>query len=90
MDALERANRSKKRKQPPAPPRIEIYECDDWVRVYVDGKRVTDGHDLSVYQLTHEVLPALGITWKSVYFEGKDLGEYGDDFEGAVERARKS
>jgi hypothetical protein len=84
MNALERSKRQKK-----APPLVEVYECDDWVRVYVNGQIVVDGHSLSEYNLVNDILPALQIEVKSKYFEASDLGEFGDDFETAVENARK-
>lgn len=51
-------------------PQIVIRQCDDWVAVYKDGKRVWSTHSCSI----HDGLEALGIS-----FERVDLDDQLDD-----------
>ena len=49
--------------------RIDIRECDDWVALYKDGKKVEEGHSVP---LKH-ALEALGIEFNAVWLEVDEI-----------------
>ncbi len=54
--------------------KINIRECDDWVAVYKDGKKVWENHSCSL----KDGLDSLGIYFEHVYFEFSEMNEWGD------------
>ncbi len=42
-------------------PKIRIVSIDDWTAVYIDGKSVYQGHEISTHHLLFDVLPENGI-----------------------------
>jgi len=58
-------------------PDITIVEVDDWQVLYVDGKKVAEGH-----RLRHdEIMSAVGIKIKRRWYEDEDLCDFPDSLD---------
>lgn len=56
---------------------VKLYRVEDWEAVYFKGKCITQGHLVEL----EDVLPKLGIDFKSEYIEdANDLDDFGNSF----------
>lgn len=52
---------------------VTLAHCDDWVAMYVNGRKVRENHSLS----EHEILEALGISFDQRWLDDEWVEEHG-------------
>lgn len=52
---------------------VTVVQCDDWIALFVDGKKAIEGHSLD----EADIFNAIGIKMRSIWLEDEWVEEHG-------------
>jgi hypothetical protein len=52
---------------------VTVVQCDDWIALFVDGKKVIEGHSLN----ETDIFRAIGVEMRCIWLEDEWVEEHG-------------